>query len=423
MTSLVQTQRQRPQILRVRRWAPMHGLRRALITLTALSVALASTAGCGGGKRAGRYDVDQLHKSLKNPDALGVNMGEFALPAQNGIIDGDTIRVQGLKSTLRLLGIDTEETFKKEKNRALFAQGWTTYLDYHKKNSHGPVKIATPLGTAAKDFAVAFFKGVKVVRLERDHPKEIKGRFGRYLTYVLVRRKGKWVNYNVECVRAGMSPYFAKYSYSRRYHKEFAAAQEEARKAKRGIWKPGAQHYDDYPRRLAWWNSRGDFIRTFEAEAKTRSNYIVLTHWDAIARIRAHMGKKVVILATVGALRRGRRGPARVMLSRRQRSDFPLIFFDKKLVAASNVMRASGNFIRVTGVVSEYKRRRRAQLQIIVSKPEQIILPTNNPEVNRRLAAAQRPAAQPSAAATAPAGTKATGSAPTAGKTPHGGHR
>ena len=43
---------------------------------------------------------------------------------------------------------------------------------------------------------------------------------------------GTWVNYNVEAVRAGMGPYFPKYGQSRRFHPEFVAAQEEARKAK-----------------------------------------------------------------------------------------------------------------------------------------------------------------------------------------------
>ena len=357
-------------------------------------------AGCGGSQLGGRYDVDQVRKSLDGPEKPGLNMGEFDLADGDAIIDGDTIRVKGLPATLRLLGIDTEETFKKEEERARFAQGWDHYLNYHKARARGPVKIASPLGEEAKKFAKAFFKDVASVKLERDHAKEIKGRFNRFLTYVFVKRDGKWVNYNVECVRAGMSPYFTKYSYSRRFHKEFMAAEAQAREARLGIWKPGGMHYDDYTPRIAWWNSRGDFIRAFETDASKHSNYIVLTHWDALHRIREHKGKEVVILATVGGIRTGR-GPARVMLSRRKFGDFPLIFFDKTVLQESRIALARGEFIRARGKVSEYVRRgsKKGQLQVIVSKPEQIILPTDNPRVNKKIGETANIAAPPPAVA------------------------
>jgi hypothetical protein len=35
--------------------------------------------------------------------------------------------VKGLPASLRLLGIDTEETFKKDSERAAFAAGWEEY--------------------------------------------------------------------------------------------------------------------------------------------------------------------------------------------------------------------------------------------------------------------------------------------------------
>ena len=58
---------------------------------------------------------------------------------------------------------------------------------------------------------------------------------GRYLAYVMVKKDGNWVNYNIECVRHGFSPYFVKYGRSRRFHREFLEAQKLARDAKLGI--------------------------------------------------------------------------------------------------------------------------------------------------------------------------------------------
>ena len=73
--------------------------------------------------------------------------------------------------------------------------------------------------------AEAWFKDVDVVRLERDDAQEIRDRYDRYLAYVFAKKHGTWTNYNVEAVRAGMSPYFPKYGTSRRFHAEFVAAE------------------------------------------------------------------------------------------------------------------------------------------------------------------------------------------------------
>src|SRR6185436_11845101 len=133
-------------------------------------------------------------------------------------------------------------------------------------------------------------------------------------------------NYNVECVRAGMSPYFSKYGYSRRFHAEFVAAQEEARKAERGIWAPGAQAYDDYPERLTWWDQRAEEIAAFEKQAEGRGDWIVLTRWDALKLLEERVGKEVVLLGAVSSVELGDRGPSKVKLSRRRGQDFSLIF-------------------------------------------------------------------------------------------------
>jgi len=316
-------------------------------------------------------------KELATFEAPGLVIGEFPLAAKNAIVDGDTIRVQGLDSTLRILAIDAEETFKHETERRAYEAGWDKYLKDQRGTSPHPVKMATPLGDEAKVFAQHFFDGVSTVRLERDHPKEVRDYYNRYLAYVMVQKDGKWLNYNVECVRAGYAPYFTKYGYSRRFHDEFVAAENEARAAKRGIWDPTKQHYPDYDERKVWWDARAEFIQKFETEAADKDNYIELTNIDVPERLEKFLGKQVVILGAISEVKLGDTGPTLVMLSRRRGNDFPLVFFDKDVFAASHVANHVGEYIRVKGYVSKYEdaTRGRTQIQIKIDVPDQIVLP------------------------------------------------
>src|SRR5262249_5957887 len=159
----------------------------------------------------------------------------FAIEGSGAVIDGDTLRVRGLDNTLRLLAIDAEETFKHEDERRAFNAGWDEYKRSRRGDSARPVKFPTPLGEDAKAFAQDFFNAVPSVGLERDHPGELRDYYGRYLVYVMVKKDGEWLNYNLECVRHGFSPYFVKYGRSRRFHRAFVEAQITARTAKIGI--------------------------------------------------------------------------------------------------------------------------------------------------------------------------------------------
>lgn len=359
-------------------------MKRIFTTLTAASLLV----GCGRG--SDRYSRDDLAKTLAEPAEqveAGLVIGEFAL-APGAVVDGDTIKVEALDSSLRLLGLDTEETFKSEKDKRLYESlGFDAYLAKKGEGSDRPPKCATPAGDLAKHFAEDFFLGDITVRLERDDPKDMRGRFGRLLAYVFVKRGDEWINYNVEAVRAGMSPYFTKYGYSRRFHDEFVEAQEEARAAKRGIWGDGVEHYPDYDERLAWWNARAEFIKRFEEDAQGRDDLIMLGHWDAMDRLAAAEGKEVEILAGVGKIYPGDGPrPTRVMLSRRMFSDFPVIFFDDDVFLTTRIEEAQGEFARVRGTVTayEYKSKRRSkgdrtQLQIVVKVPQQVVISDTAP--------------------------------------------
>jgi endonuclease YncB( thermonuclease family) len=339
----------------------------------------------------GRYDRAQLADTLTAPDGnAGLVLGEFALQSP-GVVDGDTLKVVGLEGSLRLLGLDAEETFKSEKDLRAYEGGFDAYTAKKQAGHDRPVKFATPLGMEAKHWAEGFLEGVRTVRVERDHPKELRDRYDRLLAYVMVEKDGRWLNFNVECVRAGMSPYFSKYGYSRRFHEEFVEAQAQAQAAERGIWDPAGEHYRDYDVRLRWWNARAEVVARFDEKAEGRDNWIALTHWDAMARLEALEGREVVVLATVGDVRpREGKRPARVMLSRKMFSDLPLIFFDDDVLALSHVEDARSEYVRVQGTVSRYvfrtkraalrkEQEPRSQLQIQIRRPEQIAFVDTRP--------------------------------------------
>jgi endonuclease YncB( thermonuclease family) len=346
--------------------------RRPALVLAVLAAVALSSSACAS-KQHTRYQRKQAQDSLKKLGTPGLTIGEFHLTK---VTDGDTIRVDGLDSSLRLVGLDAEETFKNDNDRRASDADFNAYLASKRGDSKHPVKAATPLGDAAKEFAKQFFHGHTRVRLERDDAREIRDRYDRYLAYVFAEKDGQWINYNVECVRAGMSPYFTKYGYSRRFHDQFVAAEAEAKAAKRGIWDPALPHYPDYDERQAWWTARGEFIARYQRQMDADPNFIVLTHWDALRRIEEKVGQEVSILATVGDVRLGDRGPTKVGLSRKMFGDFPLVFFDKDVFASTGIAAWKGEFVVVKGVVTVYenKHTHRKQVQIVVDRAAQIVL-------------------------------------------------
>jgi len=334
-------------------------------------VALALVAAACGSAQSDRYTRKQAQKSLIKLEKPGLVLGEFRLTK---VVDGDTIKVDGLDSSLRLLGFDAEETFKHDDERRAFEAGWEQYKKDKRGASKRPVKYATPLGEQAKEWAKHFFDGVDRVRIERDHPAEIRDRYNRYLAYVFASKNGTWVNYNVEAVRAGMAPYFPKYGNSRRFHADFLAAESEAKAQKRGIWAPGAMSYPDYPEREAWWGARGNFVAEFraEGEGQGKTNYIDITHWDAEKTLEQLVGKEVVLLGTVDDIRIGEKGPTIVKLD----GHFPVVFFDRDIFGSSGIPEWKGEYIRVTGVPTLYenKHTHQKQVQLQVNQVTQIKL-------------------------------------------------
>ncbi len=349
---------------------------RAALFLSALLALVA----CQAPHSARRFTRDETSAVLKRLEVVSLELGEFPIEGSNAVIDGDTIRVKGLSSSLRLLAIDAEETFKHADERAAFAAGWDGYKKQMRNGSPRPVKFATPLGEDGKKFAQAFFDGVDSVRIERDHPGEIRDYYNRYLAYVFAKKDGQWVNFNVEIVRAGLSPYFVKYGRSRRFHQEFLEAQQQAQEAKIGIWAPGKMHYDDYPERLKWWGEREQSIARFEkAMVEKPEQYVALTRWDALLKLEQKVGQSVTILGAVTEVHFGEQGPSVVRLSRNRGNDFEVIFFDRDVLLASGVQYKKGEYVQVRGTVNKYRDtyRNLDKLQLVVSLPGQVLAPSS----------------------------------------------
>lgn len=344
-----------------------------LAALAALAAGAPLAAGSCSAPAGERYSRKEAQRSLRKLEAPGLVLGEFRV---SKVIDGDTVKVDELDASLRLLGVDAEETFKREADRRAVEAGWDAYLKEKRGDSPRPIKAPSPMGEVAKAWGQRWFEGVRRVRIERDHAAEIRDRFDRYLAYVLAEKDGRWLNYNVELVRAGMSPYFPKYGNSRRFHDEFLAAQAEAKAARRGIWEPGAMAYPDYPEREAWWTARGDFVEAFRREAEGKPGYIDITHVSAMSQLEEHVGKEVRLLGTIDDVVRPARGPARAKMAHSRHRSFSLIFFDPDVLAMSGADAWRGEFVIVTGVPSFYENKRtgRKEVQLVVDRASQIRL-------------------------------------------------
>jgi len=122
-------------------------------------------------------------------------------------VDGDTIVVdyEGKYEKLRFLCVNTPESV------------------------HPDEKQNIPLGKVASNYTKGRLAG-KLVVLEFEGP--FRGRYGRLLAYVFV----DGVNFNLELVTRGLSPYYTKYGLSQKYDQKFREAERAARHNRLGIW-------------------------------------------------------------------------------------------------------------------------------------------------------------------------------------------
>ncbi len=268
------------------------------------------------------------------------------------VVDGDTFRIKGMDRGVRFLNIDTEEVPRGSDAREKLArlrENWPEAYVEERGSSRFPVKMASPYGWETSEAAKRWFEDVDTIRIERDSDDNVYGFFDRWLGFVFARKNGRWINYNVECVRMGWSPYYGKYGYSERFHDEFVAAQQEAEQAQHGIWNPALQHYPDYDERLEWWNERGDAIQTFISRFRGDETYYFIGRDGEFERLALAQGQRVVVFGAIGWLPRSR--PAeklRISHKRGMNVTIPLSFD----VSEEWLLDREQQYVYVRGVVS-----------------------------------------------------------------------
>lgn len=297
-------------------------------------------------------------------------IGEFTVQK---VLDGDSFRFEGLDKSTRLLGIDTEETYKDsdaEMKVNDISPRWFEYYASMKDSSDKPAKVESPFGYYTWQWTEEVFEDVEKVRLEVDDFKRVLDMFNRYLVYVIaIRKDGTEFNYNIESVKQGYSPYFSKYGYSARFHDEFVKAQKYAQDKKLGIWSGKELCYPDYQERLLWWDKRGDQIRKFETLYMGKPGYFSMLDLADFNKLKTHIGDTVTIFGTISRVIADNE-PKIAKFEINDESQFDLVFFRENglIIDELKLNDPVGYYVYAKGKLSEYKGR----MQIIVDAKEQI---------------------------------------------------
>jgi len=290
-------------------------------------------------------------------------LGEFTVEK---IIDGDTFRFEELDRPTRLLGIDTEEMYKgkdAEMKTNDLREHWQEVYEEKRGERLRPVKTNSPFGYETWLWARHLFKDVVKVRLEKEDDSRFIDAYGRYLVYVIgIRSDSTEFNYNIECVRNGYSPYFTKYGYSKRFHKEFTEAQQYARLNRLGIWDSTSLCYPDYDERLEWWNRRAEAIKTFEAKHRGRPGYFSIQY--DFDQLSSHVGEEVIIFGSITEIY-SEREPYLIRFSYSPKKHLDLTIFpeEERLFRELRIEELEGEFVYVRGKLENYQGKLRIDLR------------------------------------------------------------
>ncbi len=154
-----------------------------------------------------------------------VNIHEHYYGKVVKVVDGDTVYVDvnGKLWKIRLLGVDTPETYKKNNPNEYYLLDGT------------PITNTTYLkiwGIKAKYFAKKQLENKTVIIVfDKEAPK--KDRYGRYLAYIFINNSNNLINFNEELL---------KYGYARVYisdfelRDKFLEVEKEAKEDRVGLW-------------------------------------------------------------------------------------------------------------------------------------------------------------------------------------------
>lgn len=289
------------------------------------------------------------------------------------VTDADTFRFENLDKSTRLLGIDAEETFKTadaEQKTNEIAENWEAFYMSEKGDNKFPVKADSPLGFEGWKWAEDFFKNVDYVRLEKEDDERTLDIFGRYLVYAIaVMKDGTEVNYNVECVRQGYSPYFNKYGNSKRFHNEFIEAQNYAKENKLGVWNPDKKHYPDYEERLVWWNTRADQLENYDKKYSGDENYFNLASDKDYKRLSDYVGKEITVFGGIGQILSDKQ-PTLLRIPHTKDENFDIVVFPENsgLLQELDIDNKKEYYIYIKGTLEVFNDR----FQIVLKDKEQL---------------------------------------------------
>ncbi|MBI2933519.1 MAG: thermonuclease family protein [Planctomycetes bacterium] len=281
-----------------------------------------------------KMDATPAKHAWKSSDGTPYRLDRAA--KDGAVIDGDTVLLAGLRGSVRIVGVDAEEVYKNDEERAAAEKDFDAYAKARRGADPKPVKFGTPAGMAAKRFAETYFQNVDQVLYLPDDPAVTREYYGRALGHILVDRDGNGdfeENFGVELVRQGHSPYFVKYGTSRLFHDDFVAAEKEARAAGRAIWsaRPDApRHYADYTERTEWWRRRVEALGHFATAHASDRSFYEMGRPEELERLKAnvteHADSPVTLFGTLAP--REEKSPAWTFayVSHRYRQDIPIVW-------------------------------------------------------------------------------------------------
>ncbi|MBK9405468.1 MAG: thermonuclease family protein [Ignavibacteria bacterium] len=303
-------------------------------------------------------------KSYSNKADTSLVIGTFRM---SKVIDGDTFRFDGIDKSTRLLGIDTEETFKTddaEQKTNEIAKYWDEFYKSERGDNKMPVKTDSPLGFEAWKWADEFFKDVEYVRLEKEDNERTIDIYGRYLVYLIAIKNGQEVNYNVECVRQGYSPYFNKYGNSKRFHQEFVDAQNYAIEKKLGIWDPDKKHYPDYDERLVWWNKRAEQLENYDKLYAGKENYFNLSSESDFKKLADNVGNEIIVFGGISDILT-KKTPYLIRIPHNKEESFEIVVYEEylNLINEMDIDTKQEYYIYAKGKLGIYKGKYQIELR------------------------------------------------------------
>jgi micrococcal nuclease len=169
---------------------------------------------------SGCLDVSQ--HNYDNSDDDFISNHEYFYADVVKVVDGDTVYVvaeNGTEYKLRLLGVDTPETYRKNSpNEYMMADGrYISNITYLKM-----------WGIYAKDYAKKELDGKKVI-VVFDNRAPKKDRYNRYLTYVFVDGE----NFNENLIKYG---YARVYISNFELKEKFLEEEKYAKEHRIGMW-------------------------------------------------------------------------------------------------------------------------------------------------------------------------------------------